>query len=288
MPSADKRARQKEGRAVARAERVTAYKRTRRRQMIVRALVVAVMIGLVFGVISFLGRDDGNEDDEAASDDTSTTQPVPTPVEVSIPEVEGCDLARVPEEIAERPTFDAPPALEIDPAKQYTAVLDTTCGPITIELEAAAAPNTVNNFVFLALQGFYDGLTFHRVVEDFVVQGGDPNGDGTGGPGYQFDDENLESGYPAGAVVMANSGPNTNGSQFFVVVGDEGGAGLQPSFSKFGQVTEGMHVIERLEQFADPNANPADPTTQVTVAPLYIFSVSITESDPNTAEEPAS
>ena len=121
-----------------------------------------------------------------------------------------------------RPTFNKPPPMTIDPAKKYTATMETSCGKITIDLDAKAAPKTVNNFVFLAKQKYYDGLTFHRVVKDFVIQGGDPKGTGSGGPGYEFEDELPPDGYKIGSLAMANSGANTNGSQFFIVTGNEG------------------------------------------------------------------
>jgi cyclophilin family peptidyl-prolyl cis-trans isomerase len=171
-------------------------------------------------------------------------------------------------------TYPAPPPMTIDPGGSYTAVLETSCGEIVIALDAEAAPATVNNFVFLAREGFYDGLTFHRVVTGFVIQGGDPEGDGRGGPGYQFPDELPDDGYPAGSVAMANSGPDTNGSQFFIVTGD---APLPNAYSKFGRVIEGLEVARAIEAFADPSADPGDPSAQIPASPVYIHSVTITE-----------
>ena len=109
------------------------------------------------------------------------------------------------------------PAMQIDESKSYSAVLKTIEGEITIDLDAKKTPKTVNNFISLAREGFYNGTTFHRVIESFMIQGGDPKGDGSGGPGYTFPDENLEGKYTRGTVAMANSGPNTNGSQFFII-----------------------------------------------------------------------
>lgn len=172
-------------------------------------------------------------------------------------------------------TYPAPPPLTIDPAATYTATLETSCGDIVIALDAEAAPETVNNFVFLAREGFYDGLTFHRVVTGFVIQGGDPEGDGRGGPGYEFPDELPDDGYPAGSVAMANSGPDTNGSQFFIVTGD---APLPNAYSKFGRVTEGLEVARAIEAFADPSLDPGDPAAQTPASPVYIYSVTITET----------
>jgi cyclophilin family peptidyl-prolyl cis-trans isomerase len=130
----------------------------------------------------------------------------------------------------------------IDPSRRYTALITTDRGEIEIALDPARAPQSVNNFVFLARDGFYDGLTFHRVVPGFVVQGGCPLGSGTGGPGYRFNDEPVVGEYLAGAVAMANSGPNTNGSQFFICT-EDGRHKLAKSYNLFGQVTRGMEVV---------------------------------------------
>jgi peptidyl-prolyl cis-trans isomerase B (cyclophilin B) len=132
------------------------------------------------------------------------------------------------------------------PEKQYTATIETEKGNLVLELFGSDVPMTVNNFVSLAREGFYDGLTFHRVVPGFVVQGGCPIGDGTGGPGYQFDDEITEHTHVAGALSMANSGANTNGSQFFITYTPQ--HHLDGHHSVFGQLVEGMDVIERIEQ----------------------------------------
>jgi len=132
------------------------------------------------------------------------------------------------------------------PEKQYTATIETEKGNLVLELFASDVPVTVNNFVSLAREGFYDGLTFHRVVPGFVVQGGCPIGDGTGGPGYQFDDEITEHTHVAGALSMANSGANTNSSQFFITYTPQ----HHPDghHSVFGQLVEGMDVLEEIEQ----------------------------------------
>jgi len=176
----------------------------------------------------------------------------------------GCSAVKPPKPAVQR-SFTAPPKLTINRAARYTATLDTTCGPIVIALDARAAPLTVNNFVFLARKRFYDGLTFHRAVRGFVVQGGDPAGNGTGGPGYDFRDELPKDGYPAGSVAMANSGPNTNGSQFFIVTGDA--SGLPNAYSKFGRVTKGFNVARRIEALGT-----ADQTLR---QPVWIRSVRI-------------
>ena len=135
----------------------------------------------------------------------------------------------------------------VDASRRYQATIDTDKGTIEIALDPARAPKSVNNFVFLAREGFYDGLTFHRVVDDFVIQGGCPEGTGTGGPGYSFDDEPVQGEYIPGAVAMANSGPNTNGSQFFICTVDDRNK-LAKSYNLFGQVTKGMEVVTSIRR----------------------------------------
>ncbi len=165
-------------------------------------------------------------------------------------------------------TFTAAPPMCIDPAKTYTATMTTDAGPVTIELFANKTPKTVNNFVYLARNHYYDGLTFHRVIQGFMAQGGDPQGTGSGGPGYEFEDELPAQGeYKVGSVAMANAGPNTNGSQFFIVTGDAG-VGLPPLYSLFGQVTSGMEAVKKIE--ADGSAGDGPPATKHTIQKVTI------------------
>jgi peptidyl-prolyl cis-trans isomerase B (cyclophilin B) len=142
--------------------------------------------------------------------------------------------------------YSQPPAMQVDPNKRYTATISTDKGDITLELFAAEAPLTVNNFVALARDGFYDGLTFHRVEPGFVIQGGDPVGNGTGGPGYRFKDEPVRRDYRAGTLAMANAGPNTNGSQFFICLEDQ--PGLPKNYTIFGQTTAGLDVVRQIRR----------------------------------------
>jgi len=142
--------------------------------------------------------------------------------------------------------FSEPPEMGIDPSKRYTATMDTSMGSIVIALDAVNAPLTVNNFVFLALHHYYDGVIFHRIINGFVCQGGDPQGTGTGGPGYKFKDEPVKQRYQLGSVAMANAGPNTNGSQFFLISGPSG-VGLPPQYNHFGQIVKGMDVLETMQ-----------------------------------------
>ena len=144
--------------------------------------------------------------------------------------------------------FSEPPEMGIDPSKRYTATMSTSMGELVIALDPIKAPNTVNSFVFLALHHYFDGIIFHRIINGFVCQGGDPTGTGRGGPGYRFDDELPRPGeYEIGSVAMANAGPNTNGSQFFLISGPNG-AGLPPQYSLFGKVISGLEVVDEMQR----------------------------------------
>lgn len=147
--------------------------------------------------------------------------------------------------------WDTPPDMQIDAANAYSATIITDKGTIEVELFAEAAPLTVNNFVFLAREGFYDGIGFHRVIPDFMVQGGDPTGSGMGGPGYRFADEfdNNPHQHERGSLSMANSGPATNGSQFFICHGAQ--PHLNGRHTVFGKVTEGLDVVDAIAQGDD-------------------------------------
>ncbi len=165
--------------------------------------------------------------------------------------------------------YPAPPAMSIDPKKRYTASVKTDQGDFVIELYADKAPLTVNNFVFLARDGFYDGVTFHRVIKGFMAQGGDPTGTGTGGPGYKFKDEfhpSLKHSGP-GILSMANAGPNTNGSQFFITHGPT--PHLDGRHSVFGKVTQGLDVV-----LAIPERDPG----RAKAPGAAIVSIEITEA----------
>jgi len=154
-----------------------------------------------------------------------------------------------------------PTSVPIDVNKTYTATLETSVGNIVIALTAKETPKTVGNFVNLSRSGFYDNTIFHRVIEGFMIQGGDPKGNGTGGPGYKFDDEPFEGSYTRGTVALATSGPNTNGSQFFIMHEDEA---LPPAYVIFGKVSQGMEVVDTIAT-ADTindgreNSRPVDP-----------------------------
>jgi cyclophilin family peptidyl-prolyl cis-trans isomerase len=145
-------------------------------------------------------------------------------------------------------TYSQAPEMQIDTSKTYVVKFDTTEGNFEVTLNTKEAPKTVNNFVALTRDEFYDGLTFHRIVKDFMIQGGDPEGTGGGGPGYKFDDEPIVGDYASGTIAMANSGANTNGSQFFIMTGDYSGGKLPKNYVIFGNVTTGMDVILKLNE----------------------------------------
>jgi len=160
--------------------------------------------------------------------------------------------------------YDTPPPMTIDTAKRYTAVMKTGRGDVTVELLVDVAPVTVNNFVFLAREGFYDGCTFHRVIPGFVAQGGDPTGTGRGGPGYRFKDELSPTPFVQGIVGMANAGPNTNGSQFYIMLGDA--PHLTGRYTAFGRVTAGLEAVLAIRP-RDPERDrePGDQILGVTI-----------------------
>lgn len=165
-------------------------------------------------------------------------------------------------------SYSAPPQMAIDPALSYTATIETSAGTLTCELFAGEAPKTVNNFVFLARDGFYDGVIFHRVIKGFMIQGGDPTGTGSGGPGYRFNDEPVSRKYNRGILAMANAGPNTNGSQFFVMHADYG---LPPNYTIFGRLTGGEDVLDKI-------ATAQTGAQDRPITPVKINSVTIEEA----------
>ncbi len=167
--------------------------------------------------------------------------------------------------------FDEEPPMLIDTNKRYVATMVTSHGTMVIALDPLAAPRTVNSFVFLARYHYYEGVVFHRIIPGFVLQGGDPTGRGTGGPGYQFADELPAAGrYELGSLAMANAGPNTNGSQFFVISGPDG-MRLPPSYSLFGKVVSGLDVVATIDAIGTSSGKPKETVT--------IESVTITEAD---------
>jgi peptidyl-prolyl cis-trans isomerase B (cyclophilin B) len=213
----------------------------------------------VFATGTAQARPDGGGSTPAAT--TAPTTPVPTETAGPAPEygpllatcgerMEGESMSTIADiQRDNQRSFSSAPATVIDKAKTYVAQFETSKGPITVELATADAPNTVNNFVFLACHGFYDGLKFHRVITEppFMIQGGDPLGNGTGGPGYKFADEFSQNRkHDTGVISMANAGPGTNGSQFFITLAPQ--PHLDGRHSVFGKVTAGMETVRAIRQ----------------------------------------
>jgi cyclophilin family peptidyl-prolyl cis-trans isomerase len=247
----EKRERQKANRALRMQQEEQAEKRSRLgRIALYLGIAVAGILILVVAVNLLAGDDDSGdtaesadaadqpvtEDESSTADDDAAADEPGEPGAEVIPE--DCPPAEGTGE--QQQEFDEAPPSCLDPAVEYSAEVSTNLGEFTIALDQEKAPNTVNNFVYLARHHYFDATECHRIIEGFVVQCGDPTGSGSGGPGYQFEDELPEAGeYQLGSVAMANSGPDTNGSQFFIVTGEDGAA-LQPDYSLFGQVTSGF------------------------------------------------
>ncbi|MFM7047918.1 MAG: peptidylprolyl isomerase [Actinomycetota bacterium] len=272
-----KRERQKRNRDARRDEQVRRRQRGQVRKRGARAgiigLVVIGLVGFVF-VTGNSSQPDSADTTTTIADTASDTTAAPVenaPFEFGTGE---CPPAEGSAD--QRREFSAAPQLCIDPAKSYVATFDTTQGQFSVQLFADRAPGTVNNFVSLARWKYFDGTKCHRIIENFVVQCGDPTATGSGGPGYSFADELPQSGeYKIGSLAMANSGPNTNGSQFFIITG-ENGAQLPPSYSLFGEVTSGLDTAVKAMAALfnpDPAANGVPPAGDVTIK-----SVTITES----------
>jgi cyclophilin family peptidyl-prolyl cis-trans isomerase len=215
-----------------------------------------LLVGALVAAVIFINRANGvptasTAPTGAASTSASATAS-PAPTAPSIPYAD-CSAATFGPNLqpSGEPTdphvYSAAPPMQIDTTKLYRVTITTTRGPIVLCLQPNLAPLTVNNFVVLARNHFYDGLKFHRVVAGFVVQGGDPQGTGAGGPGYQFADEPVRQQYVLGALAMANSGKNTNGSQFFICIADDTGS-LAPSYNLFGKVASGIDVAKAIAQ----------------------------------------
>jgi cyclophilin family peptidyl-prolyl cis-trans isomerase len=300
----EKRERQKANRAM-RQQQLAKVEQQERRKRTAGKVAVGVIVAVlaVLGIAWIGGAFDDDDEGDVATAPEATVPVASTPV-ATVPDVGATTVpgtaapgdtaptgsqAPAPSEppatgTAECPPadgsaeqvqeFDGPPPMCIDPTKTYTAEVVTTQGALTIELDAEQAPMTVNNFVFLARYRYFDGTPCHRIIPNFVAQCGDPTGTGTGGPGYEFDDELPEAGeYQIGSVAMANSGPNTNGSQFFIITGEDGAA-LPPQYSLFGQVTDGLDTtVPALDAVGNPENNGVPPLEEV-----LIETVTITES----------
>ncbi|MBA3380124.1 MAG: peptidylprolyl isomerase [Chloroflexia bacterium] len=165
--------------------------------------------------------------------------------------------------------------MQLDSENTYTATLETNHGSVDVEFFPKDAPNTVNNFVSLARAGYYDGTPFHRIIKGFMVQGGDPTGSGMGGPGYKFADESVSKDYEPGTLAMANSGPNTNGSQFFICHADLKGK-LPKNYTIFGKVTSGMEVVDAIANVKVASSASGEPSAPVD--PVVLQKVTVDEA----------
>lgn len=213
-----------------------------------RGLVVGVLTLIIAG-IGIAVYQNGKSSNE------SLTKPTPTIMQNTTATVSTSKIKQ----------YDAYPPMTIDPTKTYKVTLKTSKGDIIITMLASEAPKTVNNFVFLVKDGFYDNTIFHRIIQGFMIQGGDPKGNGTGGPGYTFEDEPVNREYTRGTVAMANAGPNTNGSQFFIMHGD---TSLPKSYTIFAEVTGGMDVVDSIAKTPvelSPQGENSTPTEEIKI-----------------------
>jgi peptidyl-prolyl cis-trans isomerase B (cyclophilin B) len=229
---------------------------------VLRRLPATVAAGtLALVAVSGCGDGDGGETTTKAAAAADTQGPAPGCRKVAAPAPKGEQRLQAP-------------AAALDPAKSWTATVQTSCGTFVIDLDAKANPKTAASFAALARSGFYDGLTFHRIVDGFVIQGGDPLGNGQGGPGYSVREAPPKgTKYTRGAVAMAKTQTEpagTSGSQFFVVTGDD--AGLPPDYAVAGRVASGLPVVERI------GAVPVDPATEQPVGPVVIEKVTVAPS----------
>jgi cyclophilin family peptidyl-prolyl cis-trans isomerase len=275
----EKRQRQKAGRqARLEAEQKAQKRKVALRRTITLAIVAVVVVGISFLIFGHHGSSQASSTSTTVASST-TTKPAPkggsgntSPSAITT----SADCPASMTATLNKPSYPAAPPMTIDPSKTYTATVTTDVGSFTIQLDPKTAPKTVNSFVYLAQHHFYDCVVFHRVIQTFMDQTGDPTGTGEGGPGYQFADElpkKASPQYPLGSVAMANSGPNTNGSQFFVVSGPEGES-LPPSYTLFGTVTSGMAVVDKI----NAGGSSASSSTGTPVTLHRMISVTISES----------
>lgn len=223
-----------------------------------------VLLVLVVGLVIYLAS---KNPEKAQSNQQSMLKDISNTIDIATPPAES---SPTPVLASKTKTWSSAPKMSIDITKKYTATMQTSKGTMTFELFAAATPKTVNNFVFLAQNEFYNGTIFHRIIRDFMVQGGDPQGTGMGGPGYYFADEPVTRDYTRGTLAMANAGPNTNGSQFFIMTKD---TPLPKNYTIFGQLTAGDDVLQKIAETpvrTSPQGEASQPTEKVTINNITI------------------
>lgn len=237
------------------------------RVLSITSLLLAIGV-LIFAVMKWITPEPKSALTSPFSQTTlAASSPLPTstavlPTQTPVPPTITAMLTKTP----------GPPLMTIDPKKLYTALIHTDKGDIEITLNAKETPITVNNFVSLARSEFYNGTPFHRVIKGFMIQGGDPNGDGTGGPGYKFNDEPITGAYLRGTVAMANAGPNTNGSQFFIMHADYP---LPKNYVIFGNVTHGIEVVDAIATAPVTQSPSGEQSKPIT--PVHVITASIVE-----------
>lgn len=254
----EKRARQKANRqAKLASEQKTAKRKNGTRRAITIAIVAAVIIVISILIFKPFSKSSSTTTTTTSASPTTSTTPAPTGGSGNTNPSAITTSADCPSDFSatlNKPAYKSYPPMTVDTTKTYTATVTTDIGPITIKLDPATATKAVNSFNFLANQHWFDCIVFHRVIQGFVDQTGDPTGTGTGGPGYTFADElpaKATPQYPRGSLAMANSGPNTNGSQFFFVAGAAGEA-LPPNYTLFGQVTAGQGIVDKINAEGSP------------------------------------
>jgi cyclophilin family peptidyl-prolyl cis-trans isomerase len=283
------------------ATRRMAERRARQRKK-VTAIVVATLIAAGGGTFAFVALRAVGSDNAAATPTPTATAPTPTTTQATgtlppkaelgtqigtvtpqvAPATVACGAKAPPDVGKPKPQFAGPPPMKIDPSKTYTATIQTSCGTITIQLDATTAEQTVNSFVFLAQHQYFDGQYFHRLDTSIdVIQGGDPTGTGSGGPGYSIPDELTGSeSYAPGVIAMANAGPNTGGSQFFIITGPKGHLlDGNPNYTIFGKIVSGLDVAQKIQALPiqDPQAAAnGDLAGQQPKMAVYIDKVTIT------------
>ena len=258
MPKATKRERQRQNRDARREAMFEAEKKRKRMRTARNIGLLLIPLVILFVILQITNSGDSSNSSSATTKNGCSTKVPPKPTTT---------------------TTRAAPAMVIDPTKGYLAMMKTSCGTIFITLDPKTAPKSVNSFVSLAQSGFYDGTLFHRIVTDFVDQGGDPTGTGTGGPGYTLPDEPPAAGYKAGSVAMANAGSGTTGSQFFLVVSDSGaqqlGAAPPYKYSALGTMdAASLKVAKKINSFG--SATSAGTPTQK----VYVLGVTVAEARP--------
>jgi cyclophilin family peptidyl-prolyl cis-trans isomerase len=259
-----------------------------------RAVFSFVLVLSFAVIVAACGGDDDTANDDAISDDEVAEQvtsddadsdlesapaestDVDDQAEAETEQEENQEQEEGEEDALQQPSmqWNQPPEMQLAEGADYQAVVTTNRGEVVINLLQDDAPLTVNNFVFLAEQGFYSDVPFHRVISGFMIQTGDPTGTGAGGPGYRFEDEQVTRDYTPGTVAMANAGPNTNGSQFFIVHGDLRGQ-LPPNYTIFGEVTEGMDVVDAIANVPVQRSRSGEmssPTEEVKIESVEIRS----------------